>query len=337
MIDMEEDNVYPLVILLTLKEHKSGVWITRLVEAFASVSKCCQVEVISLESLLSNADPTSLFSSPLPSLIINRVSDAASPQLQKACCGLLQLAATVYGLKVWNGPASYTLCCNKWCHHALFAKVQLQSPSTQMLLNATTNTLEAAITELSKGQQEVPTLLLKPNAGGFGAGIQKIDLSGKSNISSDPNILYETASNYADGMTLVQEFIETDSIFRIWFLCGKVQCGIVRHNHDGNYEFTSACMASICTRKQPATIRAYSIPNDVRFELEQQLLPLLSDAHSGSVEFLCDKQGKRLYFDLNLLSTLPLVEQVEDADAVWGTDYDPWNEMASAMLDYAGC
>jgi hypothetical protein len=75
------------------------------------------------------------------------------------------------------------------------------------------------------------------------------------------------------------------------------------------------------------------IPDDVRNELEEGLLPLLPDAHAGSVEFLYDKAGRRLYFDLNLLSTLPLVERVQEAESVWGQDYDPWKEMANAIVD----
>lgn len=145
----------------------------------------------------------------------------------------------------------------------------------------------------------------------------------------------ETVSNYDDKMTLVQEFYEANAIYRVWFLCGKVQCGIERVNVEGENDFASACMSNSCSRRRAKTsaVRAYKVPNVVEEELEKQLLRQLPDAHSGSVEFLYNEKGERLYFDLNLLSTLPLVAQVQDEKEVWKRDYNPWAEMANAMMN----
>lgn len=90
-------------------------------------------------------------------------------------------------------------------------------------------------------------------------------------------------------------------------------------------------------------MRAWKIPHDVQQEIEQHLLPLLEDAHCGSVEFLYDSSNKdqqRLYFDLNLLSTLPIMPQdgeggtVTDDDKAWAPNYDPWREMAKAIWTF---
>jgi hypothetical protein len=70
------------------------------------------------------------------------------------------------------------------------------------------------------------------------------------------------------------------------------------------------------------------VPADVANEIEQQLLPLLTDAHCGSVEFLYTQEGTRLYFDLNLLSTLPINARNDD---VWDSEYDPWMEQARVV------
>jgi predicted transcriptional regulator len=49
---------------------------------------------------------------------------------------------------------------------------------------------------------------------------------------------------------------------------------------------------------------------------------------------------QRLYFDLNLLSTLPImtddieVGAVSDDDLVWNHGYDPWLELAKAIWDF---
>lgn len=324
------------VVVLALEQHKNDVWITRLVETFP---ENVEVSVITLESLLENLNPATPSFPFAASLLVNRVSDAALPHLQKACMGILQLAVSVYDIPVWNGPASYSLCCNKWCHHVLFARAGLNSPSTRALLNATKESLKQAVCQV-KGEEESESssVLLKPNAGGFGAGVKRID---SSNVSlQQQSLVDETVSNYADKVTLVQDYVNANIIYRVWFLCGKVQCGIERINEQGDYEFTSACMGNTCTRQlatKAITIRAYSVPHDVQEELEERLLPLLPDGHSGSVEFLYNEKGNRLYFDLNLLSTLPLVEQVQDEASVWTSDYDPWKEMANTMVNMIPC
>ena len=85
-------------------------------------------------------------------------------------------------------------------------------------------------------------------------------------------------------------------------------------------------------KRLPPRFEHFQVPSAVKEELEERLLPLLPDAHSASVEFLYNEQGHRLYFDLNLLSTLPLVDQVQDDKSIWEKDYDPWKEMANAMV-----
>jgi hypothetical protein len=168
--------------------------------------------------------------------------------------------------------------------------------------------------------------LLKPNAGGFGAGIVRYEKL--------PDVFPETS----DGMAILQQYIEHKTIYRVWFLRGKVQCAVVRHKSSGGNEFQGVCLASSCSRNQSAApaLLAYAVPEEVRCEIEDQLLPLMPLAHCGSVEYVVDSNQTRWYIDLNLLSTLPLVEVIPNAAIVWGTDYDPWMELAQAILDYAG-
>jgi hypothetical protein len=111
----------------------------------------------------------------------------------------------------------------------------------------------------------------------------------------------------------------------VWFLRGKVQCAVERDVQDDNH-FTNACSGS-CTIQAPP--KAWDIPLQVKQELEEQLLPLLPDAHCGSVEFLRSLDSSRMYFDLNLLSTLPI--KVTN-DGVWQKEYNPWMELAEAIL-----
>ena len=136
------------LIVLTLKKHRDGIWITKLVERLQAVQQHEQqrnrnrnspgphieIQVRALEdwfvegSLVSDPSSSSM---DLPSRsnstsnntattivgIINRVSDAAAPDLYKLCCTVLQVAAQLWHIPVWNGPNAYRLCGNKWCHH----------------------------------------------------------------------------------------------------------------------------------------------------------------------------------------------------------------------------
>jgi len=137
---------------------------------------------------------------------------------------------------------------------------------------------------------------------------------------------------FDDSMALLQTYTRPrdKKLYRVWFLRGKVQCAIEREIQDEEREFTNACSGS-CSRQEPP--RAWKIPLNVKDEIENRLLPLLPDAHCGSVEFLySEKDSERLYFDLNLLSTLPI--HIRDTDGIWQKDYDPWMQLATEIWDF---
>ncbi|CAB9530334.1 expressed unknown protein [Seminavis robusta] len=215
--------------------------------------------------------------------------------------------------------------------------------------------------------------LIKPNAGGFGAGIERrqVKMMDEQNHAGDPRNHTPTSStiatvqerpipNYSDRFVLFQNYVQPKDgkIFRVWFLMGKVQCAVERTveipplleasttttTTTSTEEFTSGCVGGVCQR-QPKNarpmIQPWSVPEDVRREMEEQLLPVLPpDAHCGSVEFLLAEEPskseettnklvttyKRLYFDLNLLSTLPVEEDQQTPD--------PWLQLASAIWTF---
>ena len=128
------------LVVLTLKKHRDGIWITKLVERLQAVQQheqqCnrtrnspgphIEIQVRALEDWFVEgylvSDPLNRSRDLLPNTmtivgIINRVSDAAAPDLYKLCCTVLQVAAQFWHIPVWNGPNAYRLCGNKWCHH----------------------------------------------------------------------------------------------------------------------------------------------------------------------------------------------------------------------------
>ena len=129
-------------------------------------------------------------------------------------------------------------------------------------------------------------------------------------------------------------------------------------------EFTSGCAGGTCQlgdrkrklqklsdemdNKAPVAtgFLPWIVPEEVRQEIEDKLLPVLpEDAHCGSVEFLYKAStgntnedssdnkasipSRRLYFDLNLLSTLPVDPQSMDP-----SQPDPWAQLAGSIVDF---
>lgn len=318
------------LVLLTLKRHEEGIWIRRLVRELKQILHPVDskpradviVKVSVLEEWMGQGWLVS-HENPFHGIvgIVNRVSDAAEPFLFKACCAILQGADSM-GVPVFNGPTSYSLCASKWCQHLLFQRAGLKSPPTRSLFNTTETPASIQHTPGSfpTNVEGKASILVKPNSGGFGVGIAK------------EKKLPEKFPVFEDGITLIQQYIppKDRELFRVWFLTGKVQCGIIRTlgHADDDSEFTGACAGGTCSIQAP-DMRACSIPLDVRQEIETKLLPLIPDAHCGSIEFLYSMSSERMYFDLNLLSTLPL--RVEDPDGVWGENYNPWKELAEAI------
>jgi hypothetical protein len=300
--------------------------------------------------------------------LVNRISDAAPPILFKACMAVLS-AAECRQIPVFNGPSSYSMSANKWCHHVLFHRAQLSYPPSVAFMttksdhesttdlnnhresslayadsgfNASSASLlgprrhvQKAIQLIRQQQQQQhyqdpdnssepsaksekhnnEDFLLKPNAGGFGAGIVRLPSSqilDRDNERLTP--LLPELPTFSDHMNLVQPYIppQDQRLYRVWFLQGKIQCAVYREVEvtDNDSEFTTGCAGDTCSRR-PAPMMAWTVPPDVRAELEDQLFPLFpKDCYCGSVEFLYDNddaQGqRRLYFDWNMLSTLPI-------------------------------
>jgi hypothetical protein len=165
----------------------------------------------------------------------------------------------------------------------------------------------------------------------------------------------------SDRVLLVQEFIKPfqDQVYRVWFLDGKVTCAVKRkfssdlalnQSQDGwmtqnsdqeSNAFSRGCAGSdgSClldemdyTSNKPVTSGSqgnepesmpWVVSKNVCAEIEN-LLTLIKGLHTGSVEFLCNEnEDHRVYFDLNMLSTLPTDNNEE------------WTNLAQSMLQFA--
>ena len=139
------------IAILTLRRHKTGIWIQRLVDSLNDhqhVGSDIVPQIIVLEDTLQHPFSVSDGSSDCFLTqasrhwmgVVNRVSDAAEPWEVKACAAVLQLAKHVWNIPIFNGPDAYSLCVNKWCHHVIFTRAGLASPPTVAFLSSTNTT-----------------------------------------------------------------------------------------------------------------------------------------------------------------------------------------------------
>jgi hypothetical protein len=246
--------------------------------------------------------------------VVNMVSDAAPPNLSKICLTLLR-GAELWGIPCVNGSAAYSLGSSKVLHHQTFARAGLNTPRS-VVINGTSNggafdaetVLAAAETLLAQGAHF--PLLVKPNAAGFGAGIMVLD--SQEAIAKHFNKPKEIS---CDGVALVQERLidsgvpnaSINAFYRVWFLNGGVQCAVelTRRGHG----VTGGCVGGLCTRPTetavPDTFRAWVVPDCIREAVTR--VAGIAQATCGSVELLF-VDGKPVYFDLNMLSTLPTLD-----------------------------
>jgi len=135
-------------------------------------------------------------------------------------------------------------------------------------------------------------------------------------------------------------------------------CSLTQHGKGGSVtdrtrgsegavnDFTSGCASNGCRLerrdqdKKRRSFRAWSVPENVSNDISRIVSIVGDDCDAGSVEFLYDENGNQVYFDLNMLSTLPITDNgsVENSEAVWhDVSYDPWSELADAVIEKLKC
>jgi len=196
--------------------------------------------------------------------------------------------------------------------------------------------------------------LIKPNSAGFGFGIHFLRdeeelrecVRGMCSNNGDSNECSIKCCSSEDGIVLLSEYIRPvdECIYRVWFLGGKVQCAVRRRllECDGNPVdgFTAGCAGGgSCSlsymkkkRSTGVAMLSWEVPEDVTRDISKIIEVLGDDCNAGSLEFLYNSDFSRVYFDLNLLSTLPLNDgSIGNDDNVWEQGYNPWLELADAV------
>ena len=273
------------VVLLTRDDHLQGKWLTSLYEAL--MARGMEAQLLPL-SKFTNIEPSWR-------CLVNRVSDA-SPASDVMICNAALRAAQLRGVKTINGLPSFSIGTSKMLHHELFNSVGVETPHS--IIITSDMTVSHIVNAVETAGMKYP-LLLKPNRGGFGKGISII--STKDAFTS--KIIQEVFAH--DKFAVLQQFIENPldgCIYRVFFLGAEVQCA-VQVKATGIDGFNT-CVCSV-------PFKAWSCPPDIADDVK--LMVEKSGADCGSVEFLYtttegdsnSSDPRPLYFDFNLLSTLP--------------------------------
>lgn len=227
------------------------------------------------------------------------------------------------GVDVVNGWRAFALETSKVAQLLLLRRLRLRSPRARVI-NRASQALEAA-------QGLSYPVIVKPNIGGSGAGIQRFDA---------PDALANAAAAGAidlgiDATALVQEFLPAQGghIVRVEVLDGRFFYAIKVYP-DPNAGF-NLCPADICRPGEMADLCPADLPK-VALQVEGYTPPaaIVQDVVSvaeaagfdlGGVEYLVnDRDGQVYYYDINVLSNF-----VSDAVRIVG--FDPYAILADYL------
>ncbi|MEM7587794.1 MAG: hypothetical protein AAF560_30680 [Acidobacteriota bacterium] len=230
------------------------------------------------------------------------------------------------GVPVWNGSQAYRLDISKAQQAALLERLGLPVPRTRIVYSL--DQLSAAAAQLTF------PLIVKPNVGGNGAGIVRVDdaealaaelAAGK--ITAGP-----------DGVLLVQEYHAPrgGSIVRVETLEGRFLYAIRMHLGRDTFSICPADVCSLVSGEQlSGEARGDHVGNDARVEsyrpperviAEVERIARAGHLDVGGVEYLeSERDGRRYYYDVNALSNF-----IADAEKVVG--FDPNARLADALV-----
>jgi len=310
-------------------------------------SDLIQVIPLNVKELSSLSDLRQIFDKHNIGLAINRVSDAQNPTVTKWTMTILNYVEQVHKIEVLNGSLCYSIGMSKSLQGCILEEsLLLGYPKTKIISLSSFH--DHPTKEQSKHVQTAGLavgfpLLIKPNAGGFGKGIQKVktklqwDNLFLSPSSESLNFSFISSFQHSnDFVLLLQKFHEDADFYRIWHLGGSVQFGIQvlspnKTNSKIGEDFNSCvCKSSSSNTSSPLTFLWFEPDETIKEEISR--ITDACKAAMGSVEYLQHKQsGKRYYFDINMLSTLPHLDVIDFKD---DQEKQKWKDPHRQVADY---
>ena len=325
-------------LLLSPERHLQGAWLLNLKSELEKRNSAkVEVDIVAIEHW-GQSHFDALEQSPW-NVAVNRVSDASEPAVAKMALVIMR-QLELRGVPVINPSSAYSLLMSKSGHHAVLRLAGVEMPESTFVngLGLTANSSQA-LSLLTQAADKFP-LLYKPCAAAYAKGVvtmnDKAELEAfasqvQSFVNSPSALQVGPLGN--DHTGFLQKFCAPDlgQYFRVFVLDGKFQCAIKVVPRDesgpgaagaaGAVTSTCACSADK-TASSPLRFFAYT-PTEEEAAEAVRILSQVAQADCGSVEFLLI-EGKRLYFDVNLLSHLPVRDEssdtfpgFEDPEGLW--------------------
>ena len=324
-----------IIILIGQNKDSEAIWVKSIYNELKTLlltdpsTKKAKLEILSVESLSIN-----VYSNVINDwhYVINRVPESSPSNIAKTATAILKYC-DLLNISVFNNYESYLIGQNKLLHHGILSALSLTSPKSVLVRNIDTIKTIANQTKL-----KFP-LLLKPNSGGYGRGILQFQTKDELMQFCDNNNNNNNKLFGNDGTALLQEFhgkLTGSTVYRIWTLNNCIQCGIKVERPRGG--FGGACLSDTCGRTQ-TIVHALDVKKILDEKIINDILNIekLCKADCCSVEFLFDQDNdgndimdKPIYFDVNMLSTLPTNLGINDnriinAENIWdGSNWNHW-------------
>jgi D-ala D-ala ligase C-terminus len=232
------------------------------------------------------------------------------------------------GVRVVNGSRAFAHETSKALQLSILESLGLPYPKARVI-NHPSQALSAA-------EAVGYPLVLKPNIGGSGAGIERFDSPEQLRRAVEENRLYFGI----DSIALVQEAFTPRGgiITRVEVLGGEYLYGIQIHTTGASYNL---CPGDICQNtkgeelarrpgcpvdapKNGLTVEAYETPRRIIENVERVME--VAGIEVGGVEYVIDDAtGRLLYYDINALSNF-----VADPERVIG--FNPYARLADFLI-----
>jgi hypothetical protein len=252
------------------------------------------------------------------SVVVNRVSAFPSggshPEVILYAKQYLAYLEAI-GAQVINGSFSYLVGTSKAVQADIFEQLGLRYPRARVIHDGRQATHAAMGLEFP--------VLVKPNVGGSGSGILKLDSMEELELAAETGVL----DLGIDHTALVQEHLRAKGgyIVRVEILNGEYLYAIRLPIAEEGFNY---CPADGCNIDNPdLAVERFSPPDDVIADVKQILAT--SRADLGSVEYLINEADDQVYYyDIN-----PLSNFVADAQRVVG--FDPNASFVDFILERA--
>ena len=249
---------------------------------------------------LTQTPPVGVFFSRMSASSFSRGNDRV-PELTSALFAWLER----HGRRVVNGNPALRLELNKAAQYSALQAAGIAVPATHAALGAAA--IDRVLTDFGPGP-----VILKPNRGGKGLGVQGFDNAAAARAAVATGAISESI----DGVTLIQNYIHAPGgiITRAEFIGGRFHYAV---EIDATKGF-ELCPSEVCLVPDETAAPSFTIIDAIDDDLRQRYEAFLAAAgiEIAGIEFIVDEAGQVFTYDINTNTNYnPLAEQVAGRDA----------------------